>query len=127
MTRQDALIRKGIVDAINLYGVGATIELQLLSGDMRVNIAKLRNEIDRLDIEHGDIGITMEKKRSELQEYCQLCEEYLQADWLKGEQYVAHFFKRIDVCRDYTIRYTLKEDMRQFLAFDEVPKALEGS
>lgn len=40
LIRQKATIRKGIAEAISFYGVGATTELQLLSNDLRIDIAK---------------------------------------------------------------------------------------
>lgn len=124
LIRQKATIRKGIAEAISFYGVGATTELQLLSNDLRIDIAKQQSALEILELENSNVDLILQKKQSMLEEYRLLCEEQQKLDWLERERLVAYFFEQIDVYRDYTIRYTLRERAKQFLAFyEELNKA----
>lgn len=125
LLRQEATIKKGIAEAICFYGVGATTELQLLSNDLRISIAKQKSALEILELENSNADLILQKKQSILEEYRLLCEEYQKLDWLEGERLVAHFFERIDVYRDYAIRYTLREEVRQLITFDAFPTSLE--
>lgn len=124
LLRQEAAIRKGIAEAISLYSVGATTELQLLSNDLRIGIAKQKSALEVLELENSNADLILQKKQSTLEEYRLLCEDYQKLDWLEGERLVAHFFERIDVYRDYAIQYMIKKELRQFFVFDKISDVL---
>ena len=118
---QLATIQKGIAEAINLYGVGATTELQLLYGDIKAKRDSIFYALQQLIPEQYEIPLLLKQKKEQLHELKQRCAVLRCKNWRTLESMVPDFFARILIYKDYDIRYSILPEIKQYLSVDVTP------
>lgn len=111
-------IQKSVADALTLYGVSATTELQLLYGDVKVQRDGVYHELQQLEAADYEPQVLAKTKLKELNQVRRMCELWRAGDANTMERLVPQFFDRIWVESGYQLRYEVMEEIRQFLIAD---------
>lgn len=111
-------VQKGIAEALNLYGVSATTELQLLYDDVKARKDSVCHTLQQLIPERYEIPVLLKQKKEQLHKIQQRCIIWRRGDWRALEPMVPEFFTRILIYKDYEIRYLISPEIRQYLSVD---------
>ena len=118
LNNQLATIQKGIAEALNLYGVSATTELQLLYGDIKAKRDKISNALQQLIPKEYETPVLLKQKSRLLDKVKQKCIIWRRGNWYSVEPLISEFFERIQVFQNYNIQYIISSEINQFLSVD---------
>ncbi len=111
-------IQKGVADALTLYGVSATTELQLLYEEVKVQRDGVYYELQQMNAADYEPQVLAKTKLKELNQVRRMCELWRAGDANTMERLVPQFFDRIWVGSGYQLRYEVVVEIKQFLNVD---------
>ena len=120
LEEQILIIQKSITDALRLYGLSATTELQLMYEDITLKRNKTRLSIQQFDPEKYELPFLIKQKQHELALIKEKCITWKNGESTLAENTIPLFFKRISIYKGYNIRYELASDIKQFLVVDDL-------
>ena len=118
LNNQLATVQKGIAEALNLYGVSATTELQLLYGDIKTKRDNAYHTLQQLIPEHYEMPVLLKQKKEQLYKIRQRCIAWHRGDWHTLASMIPEFFTRILIYKDYNIQYLISPEIRQYFSVD---------
>lgn len=92
LTDQLNTLKKRIAEALNLYGVSATTELQLLYSDVKIKRDSIYQKIQQLIPQNYEIPVLLKQKKELLQKVKQKCFIWRRRNWYATESMVPEFF-----------------------------------
>ena len=118
LNNQIATVQKGIAEALNLYGVSATTELQLLYDDIKTKRDNTFHALQQLIPEHYELPVLLKQKKELLHKIQQKCIIWRRGNWCAVESMIPEFFTRIQIHKDYNNQYLISSEIKQFLSVD---------
>ena len=118
LSDQLATVQKGIAEALNLYGVSATTELQLLYNDIKVKRDNTHYALQQLIPERYAPPALLKQKKELLRKIQQKCMIWRRGNWNAVESMIPDFFTRILIHKDCNTRYIIAPEIKQFITVD---------
>lgn len=118
LNNQLAAVQKGIAEALNLYGVNATTELQLVYSDVKAKRDSIFHDLQQLVPDRFEIPALLKQKKEHLHKIQQRCIVWRRGNWRALESMVSEFFTRILIGKEYRIQYLISPEIKQYLSVD---------